>query len=260
VSEAYDAWAIYYDWIHQGLPGEADFYRARTRKCPTPVLELGTGTGRIALDAAAHGARIIGLDISAAMLALCREKLRLAGPLPGGVHLVRADMRHFSFACSFGAIFMPYRTFMHLLSDEDALCALRCVRAHLAPGGEFVLNLWAAPPKTLIPVIRQPTMQFTRTGQYACPDPDTTLQHYFRCAVDAPRRLLIEDHRVEECSPAGEVRRRVDIPMIRRWYRPRHIKRLLSQAGFTAYTLHGGFDAEPFSPTCSEMVWIARRD
>ena len=84
----FDAWAEYYDIIHQGLSGEAEFYVGQAVRIGGRTLELGCGTGRIAIPMAMSGVAVTGLDRSDAMLAICREKLSAAGPLSGSPRLL----------------------------------------------------------------------------------------------------------------------------------------------------------------------------
>jgi SAM-dependent methyltransferase len=95
-----------------------------------PVLDVGCGTGRVALDLAARGVPVVGLDVDAALLAALRER---AGDLP--VETLCADARAFELGRRFPVILAPMQT-MQLLGGHDGRAAfLRCARAHLQPGG-----------------------------------------------------------------------------------------------------------------------------
>lgn len=79
----FDRWAPYYDLIHNGLPGEAQYYLSEALRSGGEVLELGCGTGRVCILTVFSGLRVTGLDISPRMLVLCREKLAALGAPPG---------------------------------------------------------------------------------------------------------------------------------------------------------------------------------
>jgi SAM-dependent methyltransferase len=134
----YDAHAERYDALEPGLPGEAAFYATLAQAGQPPALELGCGTGRIALTIARAGVPVVGLDSSAAMLRVARRK---SIGLPG-VSWVQADMRAFALRQRFGLICIPYRSFQHLLTDVDQQATLACCREHLRPGGLLALNLF----------------------------------------------------------------------------------------------------------------------
>ena len=93
----FDGWAPYYDLIHKGLPGEAEFYVGQAVRIGGPTLELGCGTGRVAIPMAMSGVDVIGLDLSPRMLELCREKSEAVSPLQGSIELVEGDMATFDF-------------------------------------------------------------------------------------------------------------------------------------------------------------------
>ena len=68
-----------YDARAQGVPGDVEFFLRLAKEANAaghPVLELATGTGRVAIPIARAGVRVVGLDLSEAMLAHAREKSR----------------------------------------------------------------------------------------------------------------------------------------------------------------------------------------
>src|SRR6266446_1367283 len=90
IAELYDHVPLYRD-----RPDIAFFVDA-AREAGSPVLEVGCGTGRVLIPTARAGIEIIGLDASAAMLAVCRSRLRdEPAPVQSLVQLVQADMRSF---------------------------------------------------------------------------------------------------------------------------------------------------------------------
>ena len=101
-----------------------------------PVLDVGCGTGRVALDLAAHGVPVVGLDVDAALLAALRDR---AGDLP--VETVCADARAFGLGRRFPVILAPMQTVQLLGGAAGRAGLLRCARAHLEPGGLFALAI-----------------------------------------------------------------------------------------------------------------------
>jgi SAM-dependent methyltransferase len=101
-----------------------------------PVLDLGCGTGRVALDLAARGVTVVGLDTDRELLAALDAR---AADLP--VETVCADARDFDLGRRFPIVLAPMQT-VQLLGGRDGRAGLlRCVRAHLDPGGLFALAL-----------------------------------------------------------------------------------------------------------------------
>jgi SAM-dependent methyltransferase len=96
----------------------------------SPVLDIGAGTGRVALDLARRGHELVALDRDAALLDALRE--RGAG-LP--ISAVAADARDFALDRRFALVIVPMQTLQLLGGAEGRAAFLRCARAHLRPGG-----------------------------------------------------------------------------------------------------------------------------
>ncbi len=96
--EGWDDYAAYYDWENAQTVGRRDiaFWKRMAATVSAPILELGCGTGRVALPLARDGATVIGIDRSASMLARARMRVRRA-KLHSRVKLIRGDIRHLPF-------------------------------------------------------------------------------------------------------------------------------------------------------------------
>jgi SAM-dependent methyltransferase len=100
-----------------------------------PVLELGIGTGRVALPLAAKGVAVHGIDASDAMLDRLRAKEGAAG-----LSITQGDFTDFDLDRQFTLVYVVFNTFFSLLDQESQVRCFRCVAGHLAPGGRFVLE------------------------------------------------------------------------------------------------------------------------
>ncbi len=254
-----DGWAPYYDVIHDGLPGEAEFYVNYAKIIGGTALELGCGTGRIALPMAMAGVDVIGLDKSQAMLQRCKDKMAAIGNVKGDLQLVIGDMENFDLKARFDFIFMAYRTFMHLLTSEAQRSCLTKVREHLNDGGVFIFNTW-------LPKIRQILYfstghkqdDFNKIGEYAMPS-GTTLIHHHTASCDEFGQLLIEKHRLQERDLKGNVINKATLPLVRAWATYREIDNLVRACGFEVLACHGDFNNGPLTCDSSEMVWLLRK-
>ena len=156
--EGWDEYAPFYDWENARTLGRRDvpFWRNLALNAGGPVLELGCGTGRIALPLARAGAHVVGIDRSAAMLARARTRVRRS-KLSGRIDLIRGDIRHLPFASGFIArkgipsrgfplVMAPYGVLQSLLRERDLAATLTSIHDVLEPGGTFGLELVADLP------------------------------------------------------------------------------------------------------------------
>lgn len=100
-----------------------------------PVLELGIGTGRLALPLAARGVDVHGIDCSEAMVAKLRDK-------PGGdrITVSLGDFGDFDLGKRFSLIFVAFNTLFALPDQEAQLSCFGAVSRHLLPGGRFLVE------------------------------------------------------------------------------------------------------------------------
>lgn len=100
------------------------------------ALELGIGTGRIALPLARRGVAVAGIELSAAMVARLRAK-------PGGedIDVTIGDFATAAVDGSFAVAYLVFNTIMNLTTQEAQVACFRNAAAHLQPGGCFVIEV-----------------------------------------------------------------------------------------------------------------------
>lgn len=146
--EGWDEYAAYYDWENAQTVGRRDiaFWRRMAATVDGPILELGCGTGRVALPVARQGATVVGIDRSSAMLVRARRRVKRAR-LGSRVQLVRGDIRHLPFPeRSFPLVMAPYGILQSLLVERDLKQTLEAVTRVLTRKGTFGLELVADLP------------------------------------------------------------------------------------------------------------------
>jgi SAM-dependent methyltransferase len=99
------------------------------------ALELGIGTGRVAIPLHEQGVDITGIDASEAMIARLKGK-----PQSGGIDIVAADFAQFQLGRTFDLIYVVFNTFFALTTQEQQLACLRSISTHLNPGGSFLIE------------------------------------------------------------------------------------------------------------------------
>lgn len=250
--------AEYYDYIpgYAGRP-DLDFYLEYCRAAEGKILELGCGTGRVLIPAAAAGCRIVGLDLSEHMLAKCREKVA-AQPeeVQRRIRLVQGNMARFALVEKFTLVTTPFRPFQHLLSVVDQMSCLRCVNAHLEIGGKLILDLFQVNPRM--------------TYDPAC----LGEQEDFSGVRLPDGRVLSRTHRIagfhrseqyNDCElifhvthPDGGTERLVQAFPFRYFFRF-EVEHLLARCGFRVVELFGNYDRSPFTDESPEMLFIAEK-
>jgi ubiquinone/menaquinone biosynthesis C-methylase UbiE len=141
--KGWDDYARFYDWENAQTMGRRDitFWQGLARRTGGPILELGCGTGRVAIPVARTGARVVGIDRSESMLTRARAKLRRAKSA-GSLALVRGDVRQLPFPDrSFRLVAAPYGILQSLLDDRTLDAALASAARVLIKGGTFGIDL-----------------------------------------------------------------------------------------------------------------------
>jgi len=151
--EGWDAYAPFYDWENARTLGRRDvpFWQRMVTGVRDPVLELGCGTGRIALPLGRAGAKLVGIDRSGPMLARAEMRQRAAasrGPRRGRVSFVRGDIRRLPFpSAGFGCVIAAYGILQSLLSERDLIATLESACRVLKPQGVIGIDLVPDVPK-----------------------------------------------------------------------------------------------------------------
>ena len=233
VMSAYDAIAALYDPWSRSVTEDVDFYVAQARKSGGPVVELGVGTGRIAVPVARAGVHVIGIDDSEEMLSLCRARAEEAG-VSELVELRPGDLRRPPVLERVPLVTSPFRALLHLGSDEERLEALRAAYRILLPCGRFVFDVFA------------PSMEDVEetNGRWLEREPGI----WERADWDLQRRVLTLAVRGEAGETAMELA----------WRSPEEWRALLERACFEVEAMYGWFDLRPYDGG-EDTVWIARR-
>jgi SAM-dependent methyltransferase len=237
------------------VAGDVNFYIQAAKKTGGPILELGVGTGRVALPMANAGLKVTGLDTSSAMLRLLKRKIT-AFPPREPVRLVRANMARFSLGRRFPLVIIPFRAFQHLLTPEAQRSCLTCVRRHLAAGGKFILDIFDPLLGACVPERKSAGWANLRI-----PDPDRhrkiTVTTVHR-RNDPLRQVLKEKWVFTVRGRAGGFIRRATREVELRWTYRYEMKYLLELAGFKVLACYGDFRGGP-PRYGAEQIWVATR-
>ena len=227
--DPYAGFAPIYDRWSASMTEDVDYYVDLARAADGPVVELAVGTGRVAVPVAlATGTRVIGLDRSAAMLAIARERAAAAGV---DLDLREADMRDLELDEPAALITCPFRSLLHLPTWADRRRVFERVAASLRPGGRFAWNAFAFDPRIAV-----------------------ELDGKWHAESGVPHRI--------DYAPADT---RITITLedgstVALWWIARtEWEGLVDVAGLEVEALYGWFDRRPFDDESRELVFVARK-
>ncbi len=257
----YDAWAEIYDSVYSYVRADIPFYTQEAVKSGGPVLELGVGTGRVAIPTARMGIDVVGIDSSDAMLAVARSKLNRLGPDACSVELVTADMRDLDLTdCTgerrrFPIITIPFRGFLALLTVEDQVRALQSIRRHLLPDGKLMFNIFVPDLSMVVEAGDTSRHLFDVT------DPETGASYVLshQSAYDTHNQIISVRMIIEELDGDGAVSRKLYRDYQLRYSYRWEMYHLLRSNGLEVEALYGDFDYSDFDENSEEMVWAARK-
>ena len=226
IARLYDAWST-------GVVEDISFYVEEAVAAGGPVVELGVGTGRIAIPTAAAGVHVIGVDSSEGMLEVCAAQARAAG-VAERLDLRVGDLRRPPVEEQVALVTCPFRAYLHLASDEERLEALGAARGLLLPGGRLVFDVFAPSADDI---------EETH-GKWLEREPGI----FERADWDGVAQTLTLSVR----GAAGES------SMTLWWLEPQRWQALLAEAGFSVEACYGWFDRRPYDGG-EDSVWVARK-
>ena len=138
----YDRIAAFYDPWSRSVTEDVGFYVDEALASGGPVVELAVGTGRIAVPIARAGIDVIGVDSSPAMLLVARAAADEAG-VSSRVDLRLGDLREPPVTERVPLVICPFRSLLHMETEDEKLRALRAARALLEPEGRFVFDVFS---------------------------------------------------------------------------------------------------------------------
>jgi SAM-dependent methyltransferase len=229
----YDPIARLYDRWSAEVVEDISFYVDEALEAGGPVVELGVGTGRIAIPVAAAGVHVIGVDSSAEMLAVCASAAADAG-VSDRLNLRAGDLRRPPVEERTRLVTCPFRAYLHLRSDEERLEALAAARELLVPGGRLVFDVFAPSREDVEEthgrwIEREP-------GIFERADWDVAAQTL---------KLSVRDDAAQSSMTLW-------------WLEPERWHSLLAETGYAVEACYGWFDRRPYAGG-EDTVWIAKK-
>ena len=250
VDDPYAQIADLYEAEHRGWTEDLDLYRALAARAGGPVLELGCGSGRVAIALAEAGHEVHGVDTSKAMLAIARRNL---GGCQLPVTFSLGDMRRLSRDRAFGLAFCALDGLLHLQSAADVRDTMVAAHGALRPGGLLAFDLVNPSPDLL--GMRDGVVRHQST--FAGPG-DTEVSHFVSWDIDPDALTIDTAHFYDWMTDAGIVRRRSTSFRLRYLERD-EVEHGLRAAGFCRVELYGSPQLHPFEPDSERMIFVAAK-
>jgi SAM-dependent methyltransferase len=247
----WDDYAPFYDWENARTVQRRDvrFWRQLALAAEGRALELGTGTGRIALPLARAGAAVTGIDLSAPMLDRARKRIRRAR-LSRRVRLVRGDIRSLPFeARSFALVMAPYGILQSLVRERDLRATLLSVARVLPRGGRFVLDLVPDLPRW-----SEYSRRKSLSGRFGRGSRVTLIESVTQ---DRRRGLTRFDQEYVVARPRSRETRRFSLTF--RTVSVAGMRGRLERAGFSIDAVLGDYDGGPWDPRADVWVMLASK-
>jgi SAM-dependent methyltransferase len=234
----YDPFAEIYDEWSEHMTEDVAFYVDLAREAEGPLVELAVGNGRVAIPVAREtGRRVIGIDLSPAMLAQARERAEAEGV---ELDLRQGDMRELELEEPAGLIYSPFRSLLHMPTWRDRRLVFERVAAALRPGGRFAWNAFVFDPEIAAELSGKvrPHAENSRIWErvdYVPSDSRIDITAW----VDEP----------------GQDERKLSLW----WINHSEWEGLIDVAGLEVEALFGDFDRRPLDEESGEFVWVARK-
>lgn len=253
----YEAWARWYDVFYSlADPAEVEFYVDLARESGGPVLEIGVGTGRIAIPIARAGIDVTGVDLYQPMLEAARHKLVGVGRLPGRAELMQADMRTLDLAGRrFPLVIIPANTLLLTTTAADQRRTLRRAAAHLSEGGTLVFSTYVPSPDLLL----DKSEEAFEIGETVHPETGRTCLLYAVNRFNTRRQMNRGTQIAEELDSDGNVLQRFELEVFTRYIYPTEAQVMVEAAGLRVVATYGGFDRSPLDATSQDMVFVCER-
>lgn len=246
----YDLIAPFYDAEHEHFAEDLDMYTNFAEACGGSILELACGSGRVLLPLAEEGYEITGVDNSGAMLDIARQRLQASG-LAERCTLIQQDMCNLHLKQKFHMAFIALGSFAHIITRRDQQRTLANIRAHLNPGGLFILDISNADARYM----EELSGQMLHQGTWHTEE-DEILTHFVSPASADDRHLLELTHFYDRHSQGGPITRTTVTTHLYLFERG-EIELLLEQAGFTIKDVYGDHELGPYHLESPRLICVA---
>ncbi len=197
-----------------------------------PVLDLGVGTGRLAIPLTAAGVGVHGLDASPAMLAELRSRTG-----SDNITVIEADMAAFALPDRYQVIVSAVSTLFMLPDQQHQIRCLRCAREHLRPGGLLVVEAFVPDPT-----------RFDHNRRTHVRHLDDSRAHVVISRHEPTMQRIHNEHVLADREGVHRYR------VVLRYGSPAELDAMAQVAGLTLQDRFGGWKHEPYDESTTDHV------
>lgn len=223
-----------------------------------PVLELGSGTGRVTFELAQTGCSVVGVDISEGMIEVAERKLAASSSkLAKNITFLQGDMCTVQLCEKYPLIIIPARAFQCLPTKAHQRVCLENMRRHLTDNGRLVIDVFD--PQThemdenewAEDLAKIPTLKHPETG-------NVVKMEFIDRNADEYDQVIEDVWRYSEVDAKGRVLRRHDVVMRLRWAFRSQMEKMFKEHGFEVDALYSDFyKSDPAYG--KEQVWVLKK-
>lgn len=213
--------AEFYDLLHAGN-SDAKIYPRLLKPYGEKVLELGCGTGRIAIPLAEAGFTVTGLEYAKDMIALLEKK-----PYPRDrLHIIQGDARDFTVPDSFDIILLNCNFINHFTDSSDIVRILLSCKRHLNKDGVIIVDCSAPDVPGMLG-----SNGIEEALEFQTPN-GTVIKDFFCPRYDFLQQVETDTIRLEEYDGLTLIRQ-AEAMSVLSYYFPREIRGIIREAGLT---------------------------
>jgi SAM-dependent methyltransferase len=226
------------------------FFLEFARKMGSPVLDLAAGTGRVSFALAQEGFEVVALEHSPSMMAEARKKHESSPKeVSSRITLVEGSMKEFSLDQKFPLVIVP-NSFVHLLTTQDQLSTIRCVKEHLTDDGLFILDLY--------PGEHQYERATFEDGPANLPD-GRTVTRSGAIQSDYANRLMRVELTYKVRDPDGQVINEIDIVSGAAIIFKHEAEYLIRASAMKIEHEFGDFEKNPYNSDSGRRIFVLRK-
>lgn len=237
--------AEYYD-VSNTQTDDIEFYRSFIDKTKD-VLELGCGSGRVALPLALLAKSYVGVDLSKTMLELAHKKNKDAK-----VEFIEGDITTIELERFFDLIIAPFRVLQCFEEPQNVDGFFKVIRNHLGPDGVAIVNVFRPNTAKSDMATKWARNEENECGEYVLANGDILKTYDVRHKLDADRQILYPELIYRRYRNGELIDTHLDSISMRYWY-PDEFKQLVLDQGFTIIECWGGYTGQTYGEG-SELV------